>query len=45
VSRRPVDAVDAAGLRLEDARVVPEDEGGGRLVRFLRVTAHKPATT
>jgi SAM-dependent methyltransferase len=39
------DAVGAAGLRLDDARVVTEDEGDGHLVQFLWLTAHRPAPT
>ena len=38
------DAVDAAGLHLDRAEVIAEDEGGGHLVRFLWLTATKPAT-
>jgi cyclopropane fatty-acyl-phospholipid synthase-like methyltransferase len=34
-------AVDAAGMTVEDAPVVGEDEGGGRTVEFLWVTAVK----
>ena len=37
------DAVLAAGLQLDRAEVIPEDEGGGHLVRFLWLTATKPA--
>jgi cyclopropane fatty-acyl-phospholipid synthase-like methyltransferase len=36
-----VAAVEAAGMAVEDARVVGEDEGEGRLVEFLWVTAMK----
>jgi cyclopropane fatty-acyl-phospholipid synthase-like methyltransferase len=35
-------AVSDAGLRLERARRVPEDEGGGKIVEFLWLTATKP---
>ena len=35
-------AVTDAGLTLESARVVEEDEGDGRTVGFLWVTATKP---
>jgi cyclopropane fatty-acyl-phospholipid synthase-like methyltransferase len=35
-------AVAAAGLDIEEARVVGEDEGEGRVVEFLWVTATKP---
>jgi hypothetical protein len=34
-------AVEAAGMTVEDAQVVGEDEGEGRLVEFLWVTAVK----
>jgi SAM-dependent methyltransferase len=37
------DAVHAAGLQLDSAEVIPEDEGGGHLARFLWLTATKPA--
>jgi hypothetical protein len=36
------DAVRAAGLRLADAQVIEEDEGGGHVVRFLWLTAVAP---
>jgi cyclopropane fatty-acyl-phospholipid synthase-like methyltransferase len=35
-------AVDAAGLDVEQAQVVGEDEGEGQVVEFLWVTATKP---
>jgi hypothetical protein len=35
-------AVEAAGLVLDDSRVVAEDEGDGHPVRFLWLTAHRP---
>lgn len=38
-----VDAVTGAGLTLERAEQVPEDEGAGKVVSFLWVTATKPA--
>jgi cyclopropane fatty-acyl-phospholipid synthase-like methyltransferase len=37
-----LEAVAAAGLDVEQARVVGEDEGEGRVVEFLWVTATKP---
>ena len=37
-----VDAVTGAGLTLERAEQVPEDEGAGKVVSFLWVTATKP---
>ena len=38
-------AIEAAGLHLDAALLVAEDEGNGHLVRFLWITAHKPAET
>ena len=35
-------AVEAAGMTVEEAQVVGEDEGEGRLVAFLWVTARRP---
>jgi hypothetical protein len=38
-SRPTFDAVADAGLVLDDSRTVPEDEGNGRLVDFVWITA------
>jgi hypothetical protein len=38
------DAVHAAGLHLDRAEIIPEDEGGDRPVRFLWITATRPTT-
>ena len=39
VTRR---AIESAGLVVEEWQVVPEDEGDGKMVRFLWVLARKP---
>jgi hypothetical protein len=38
------DAVHAAGLHLDRAEIIPEDEGGDGPVRFLWITATRPTT-
>jgi SAM-dependent methyltransferase len=40
-----LDAVTGAGLDVESAREIPEDEGEGRVVAFLWVTATRPASS
>ncbi len=35
-------AIESAGLVVEQWQVVPEDEGDGKMVRFLWVLARKP---